>query len=53
MRHSCFKVAMRRMHRRQALWQAARAACPTYETFRQSCPAIERAIAATLAREDL
>jgi len=44
-------VAMARYQRRCQLWKAARLACPDYETFRQSCGAIERAIAATLARE--
>ncbi|WP_416369678.1 hypothetical protein [Tritonibacter mobilis] len=51
MQRDRFDIAMRRMRRRQALWAAARAACPTYDSFRQSCPAIERAIAATLVRE--
>lgn len=53
MRRDRLNLAMNRMRRRHALWQAARAACPTYDSFRQSCPAIERAIAATLAREGL
>lgn len=51
MQRDRFDMAMRRMRRRAALWKAARMACPNNETFRQLCPAIERAIAATLARE--
>ena len=51
MQRDRLNLAMNRMRRRASLWRAARAACPTYETFRQSCPAIERAIAATLSRE--
>lgn len=43
--------ARERMLRRAALWHAARLACPDYETFRQSCGAIERAIAARLEDE--
>lgn len=51
MQRDRFDIVMRRMRRRQALWAAARLACPDYETFRQSCGAIERAIAARLADE--
>jgi len=51
MQRDRFKVAMARYRRRCQLWHTARLACPDYETFRQSCRTIERAIAARLADE--
>ena len=45
------RLAMARYWRRCQLWHAARRACPNYETFRQSCGAIERAIKARLEAE--
>ncbi len=50
MQHDRLNVAMARYRRRCQLWKAARAACPR-TSFRASTSAIERAIAATLARE--
>lgn len=44
-------VAIARYQRRCQLWKAARAACPDVDSFRANTGAIERAIAATLARE--
>ncbi|WP_417676729.1 hypothetical protein [Pseudodonghicola sp.] len=46
-----FNAAMAKKQRRCQLWHAARLACPTYESFRQSCGVIERAIAEQLERE--
>jgi hypothetical protein len=51
MQPDSFELAMRRMQRRTALWRAAREACPSYEAFRASTGAIERAIAVILARD--
>lgn len=51
MQRDCLNVAMARYRRRCQLWKAARAACPSYVSFRASTSAIERAVAATLARE--
>ena len=51
MQRDRLNVAMARYRRRCQLWKAARSTCPDADSFRQSCPAIERAIAATLARE--
>ncbi len=45
------RLALTRYWRRCQLWHAARLACSDYVTFRQSCPAIERAIAASLEDE--
>ena len=49
MQRDRFDMAMRRMRRRQALWAAARAACPDVDSA--SVAAIERAISALLAEE--
>ncbi|AUQ53376.1 hypothetical protein PhaeoP70_00670 [Phaeobacter inhibens] len=44
-------VAMARYQRRCQLWKAARAACPSYASFRASTGAIEGAVSRLLADE--
>lgn len=43
-----FARAKMRQQRRNELWRSARLACPTYEAFRASAGAIERAVASQM-----
>ncbi|SHL22233.1 hypothetical protein SAMN05444398_1011053 [Roseovarius pacificus] len=51
MQLSRMETAIERMHRRAALWHAARLACGTWGEFRAAWPSIQRAVDAQLARE--
>ena len=46
-----YRLARARMHRRNALWNAARLACSTTAEFTKNLHSIARAIAEQLGRE--
>jgi len=46
-----YRLARARMHRRNALWNAAKIACGTTAEFRQNLHSIIRAISEQLSRE--